>query len=66
MATYEYKCCNCNHEFETEQKMTDEPLRGCPKCLVDGLRRQIPGKTGFVLKGDTWAKDGYSSKGKNE
>lgn len=61
MPQYEYKCRCCGNEFEVDQKITDEPLTDCKKCLVCALYRLIPNKTGFVLKGDSWAKDGYSS-----
>ena len=59
---YEYRCAVCKHEFEAEQKITDEPLYECPKCLVASLVRLISGGSGFVLKGGGWYKDGYSSR----
>ena len=32
MPTYEYKCETCGYVFEKLQKMTDEPVKKCPKC----------------------------------
>ena len=60
MPLYEYHCDCCRHEFEAEQKVTDEPLKECPKCKVCAIRRLISGCS-FVLKGDCWAADLYTS-----
>jgi putative FmdB family regulatory protein len=57
--TYEYKCAACGHEFEAEQKITEEPLTKCPKCGEDKCKRQIPQPVGFVLQGKGWYRDGY-------
>ena len=32
MPTYEYACDNCGHEFERQQRITEKPLKKCPKC----------------------------------
>ncbi len=32
MPVYEYACEKCGHEFEREQRITDEPIKTCPKC----------------------------------
>lgn len=64
--TYEYCCAVCDHKFEAEQSIKDEPLVECPKCHVTALRRLVSGGTGFVLQGDGWAKDLYSSSGKSK
>lgn len=58
---YEYACKCCNHQFETEQSIKDEPLQECPKCRICALKRLISGGT-FILKGDGWAADNYSKK----
>ena len=31
MPIYEYKCSNCSHEFEKIQKISEEPIKECPK-----------------------------------
>lgn len=32
MPTYEYVCDSCGHNFDVFQKMTDAPIKTCPKC----------------------------------
>jgi putative FmdB family regulatory protein len=61
MPTYEYLCTVCNHEFECEQSIKDDPLEECPKCMVAGLKRVINNQSGFILKGGGWYSDLYSS-----
>jgi len=60
MPTYEYVCPKCGHQFEQDQKITEEPLKVCPQeeCKGEDLKRLV-GKTGFILNGGGWAKDGY-------
>jgi putative FmdB family regulatory protein len=50
--TYEYKCPECG-EFETEQRMSDPPLKKCPHCGKP-VTRQVGGGGGFVRKGGNW------------
>ena len=50
MPTYEYECANCNKTFEVFQKMTDEPLKTCPKCHKK-IKRLIGGGSGIIFKG---------------
>lgn len=61
MPTYEYECKSCEHRFEAEQSIKDDPLTTCPNCHTDFLRRLIS-RSSFVLKGSGWAADNYSSK----
>ena len=61
MPVYEYLCKGCGHEFEREQRISDAPLKKCPKCGASKARRQIS-RTSFVLKGGGWYNDLYSSK----
>jgi putative FmdB family regulatory protein len=61
MPTYEYRCNQCGHELEEFQKITDAPLKTCPKCGADQLERLISGGN-FVLKGSGWYKDLYNPK----
>jgi putative FmdB family regulatory protein len=60
MPTYEYLCGKCNHEFEREQRITEDPIKTCPKCRARKVQRLIS-RTGFVLKGSGWYSDLYSS-----
>jgi putative FmdB family regulatory protein len=50
MPTYDYKCLECENIFEEFQKITDEPLKECPKC-GGGVRRLISGGAGLIFKG---------------
>ncbi|MBW1760962.1 MAG: zinc ribbon domain-containing protein [Deltaproteobacteria bacterium] len=59
MPTYDYRCDNCGHEFERQQRITENPLKKCPKCSKDKARRMIGGG-GFILKGGGWESDLYS------
>lgn len=66
MPTYEYRCDKCGHEFEREQRITDEPVKKCPGCRSARVKRLISA-TSFVLKGGGWYSDLYSSsKGKSD
>lgn len=60
MPIYEYACDKCAHEFEVEQRITDEPVKTCPKCRSRRVKKLIS-LTSFVLKGDGWYSDLYSS-----
>jgi putative FmdB family regulatory protein len=61
MPIYEYVCDGCEREFEVEQRITEDPLRSCPRCRSRRLRRLIS-QTSFVLKGGGWYSDLYSSR----
>lgn len=58
MPTYEYTCDACGNAWEAEQKMSEAPLRDCPKCGKSKAKRLISGGH-FMLKGEGWSKDLY-------
>jgi putative FmdB family regulatory protein len=60
MPIYEYACAACGHEFEEWQKMSDAPVRTCPKCKKKKVEKLIS-RTAFQLKGSGWYADLYSS-----
>jgi putative FmdB family regulatory protein len=60
MPIYEYACEKCEHEFEKEQRITDDPVKTCPKCRSRKVKKLIS-RTSFVLKGGGWYADAYSS-----
>ena len=60
MPIYEYACAACGHQFEEWQKMSDAPVRTCPKCKKKKVERLIS-RTAFQLKGSGWYADLYSS-----
>lgn len=59
MPTYEYKCKNCGNKWELEQKITENPVKKCPKCSKLKAQRLVSGGQGFQLLGGGWAKEGY-------
>jgi len=60
MPFYEYACEKCESEFEIEQRITEDPLKSCPKCRSRRIKRLIS-RTSFALKGGGWYADGYAS-----
>ena len=58
MPTYDYRCEACGHEFEREQRMSEDPIKKCPKCGKAKAKRQITGGN-FILKGSGWYADLY-------
>lgn len=57
MLTYEYKCKSCEHQFEIEQRISDEVLKSCPKC--EGELYRLISNGNFILQGSGWYRDGY-------
>lgn len=71
MPTYEYVCSKCGHEFEQFQSIKDEPLKKCPKCRKNTVRRRIGGGAGLLFKGSgfyitDYRSDGYKKAAKSE
>ena len=60
MPIYEYACDKCGHEFEANQRITEDPIKTCPECRSRKLKKLIS-RTSFVLKGSGWYSDLYSS-----
>jgi putative FmdB family regulatory protein len=61
MPTYNYLCTECEHELEIFQSIKDKPIKICPECEKETLKRLISGGSGFLLKGGGWYSDLYSS-----
>ena len=53
MPIYEYQCAACGHQFETLQKISDQPFSKCPDCGKDALKKLISASA-FRLKGGGW------------
>ena len=61
MPIYEYRCPACGHEFEVMQKMSEAPIKLCPQCGAEEVKKLVS-TTAFVLKGSGWYKDHYGLK----
>ncbi len=61
MPTYVYECKACKHQFETFQKMTDDPIKVCPECSGEVARVLFP--PGIVFKGSGFHINDYPSSG---
>jgi putative FmdB family regulatory protein len=59
MPIYEYMCAKCG-EFETSQRITDEPLKRCPTCR--SKVKKLISNTSFQLKGSGWYITDYGRK----
>src|ERR1700759_4694726 len=59
MPIYEYGCAACGHQFEEWQKITDKPVKVCPKCKAKKVERLISAPS-FHLKGGGWYSDLYA------
>jgi putative FmdB family regulatory protein len=53
MPIYEYECQACGHQMEAMQRMSDDPLKDCPKCGKPELKKLISA-AGFRLSGGGW------------
>jgi len=65
MPTYEYKCENCGYQFDTIQSMKDAPLKECPECHENTLKKLISGGAGLIFKGSGFYLTDYKNKSEN-
>ncbi|MDQ6721793.1 MAG: FmdB family transcriptional regulator [Candidatus Dormibacteraeota bacterium] len=63
MPTYGYRCGSCGHEFEIRQRMTDEPLKTCPKCKGKLAKMLYP--VGISFKGSGFYTTDYKGSGQS-
>ncbi len=54
MPVYEYRCRNCDHQFEVQQSFSDDPLTECPQC--EGTLRKVFAPVGISFKGSGFYK----------
>jgi putative FmdB family regulatory protein len=59
--TYGYRCTKCGHQFEVFQRMSDEPIRTCPKC--EGEVTKILYPSGVLFKGSGYYSTDYKGSG---
>jgi putative FmdB family regulatory protein len=50
MPIYTYRCDHCGVQFDHRQSFNDEPLKTCPECDSDTLRKKFQ-PVGIVFKG---------------
>ncbi|MGH8671156.1 MAG: FmdB family zinc ribbon protein [Burkholderiales bacterium] len=63
MPIYEYRCSGCGFGQEILQKLSDKPLRVCPKCRRRKLSKSVTA-AGFHLKGTGWYQTDFKTSGK--
>jgi putative FmdB family regulatory protein len=61
MPNYDYKCLQCGYLFELYQRMTEEPIKICPKCNGH-VKRLIGAGTGPIFKGSGFYQTDYKNK----
>lgn len=50
MITYLHKCDSCEHEWEAEYSIKDDPPKFCPKCNMETVRRLINHEGGVRME----------------
>jgi putative FmdB family regulatory protein len=65
MPFYEYQCQRCGHHLEAMQKVSDRPLKKCPKCGKPALTRLMSAPV-FRLKGGGWYETDFKSDGEGQ
>ena len=60
MPFYEYECESCKFYTEVMQKITDAPLRKCPSCGKNTLKKLVSAPV-FRLKGGGWYETDFKS-----
>src|SRR3954469_8529542 len=51
MPTYEYQCEACGHRFEKFQSIKAPPIRKCPSCGKNQVKRLLSTGAGIIFKG---------------
>jgi len=65
MPIYEYQCNSCGHKLEALQKISDKPLKDCPKCEKAELNKLISAAS-FRLKGGGWYETDFKTGNKKQ
>jgi putative FmdB family regulatory protein len=61
MPTYDYACDACGHTFEEMQSFSEAPLKKCPQCKKNKLRRLIGTGAAILFKGSGFYQTDYRS-----
>ncbi len=60
MPFYEYECTHCKFYVEALQKISEPPLKQCPSCKKQTLKRLVSAPV-FRLKGGGWYETDFKS-----
>ena len=60
MPIYEYECSNCKFYVEALQKISEAPLKHCPSCKKQTLKKLVSAPV-FRLKGGGWYETDFKS-----
>ena len=63
MPIYEYLCDACGERLEVMQKVSERPLKQCPACKQNRLRKLVSASA-FRLKGSGWYETDFKKGGK--
>lgn len=61
MPTYDYECDACGHEMELFQSITEDPIKKCPACRKNKLRRLFGTGAAIMFKGSGFYETDYRS-----
>ena len=61
MPTYDYKCTACEHTFEEFQSITAKPIKKCPECGKNKVKRLIGTGGALIFKGSGFYETDYRS-----
>jgi putative FmdB family regulatory protein len=65
MPFYEYECPHCGYHDEVLQKINDKPLKKCPTCGKNGLKKLMSAPV-FRLKGSGWYETDFKGDKENK
>ena len=61
LPTYDYECDACGHTMELFQRISEDPLKKCPECKKNKLRRLFGTGAAIVFKGSGFYETDYRS-----
>ncbi len=64
MPLYDYKCSKCGYVFEVQQRISEEPLKHCPRCK--GEIKRLISPAGIIFKGSGFHVTDYKKKESKE
>ncbi len=65
MPFYEYECAHCKFYAEVMQKISDPPLKKCPSCGKNTMKKLISAPV-FRLKGGGWYETDFKGDKENK